>query len=78
MTKTRTKRAGSGNHDYSAELRDGVNKIGEGVRELTLTAGSAAKAQVDPIGDYVREYPLQSVLIAAGVGAIFGMIFFRR
>lgn len=78
MTKTRTRRAGHNEHDYAAGLRDGVHKITEGVREITATAGTAAKAQVDPIGDYVREYPIQSMLIAAGVGAVLGLLFLRR
>lgn len=77
MTRTRNRRSQI-NHNYTAELRDGVNKIGEGVREITMTAGSAAKAQVDPLGDYVRSNPVQSVLIAAGVGAVLGLLFLRR
>lgn len=61
-----------------ADLRQQAAVVGGDVRELAATAGQVAISQVDPIEDFVRAKPLKSVLIAAGVGAIVGLIFFRR
>jgi ElaB/YqjD/DUF883 family membrane-anchored ribosome-binding protein len=61
-----------------ADLRDQAAVVGGDVRELAATAGDVALAQVEPIEDFVRDKPLKSVLIAAGIGALFGLIFLRR
>jgi ElaB/YqjD/DUF883 family membrane-anchored ribosome-binding protein len=48
------------------------------MKELAATAGAAAYDQLGPIEQYVREKPLKSMLIAAGAGALLGLLFFRR
>ena len=60
------------------ELRDQAVTVGEDVRGLARTAGQAAIDQMDPVESYIREKPLKSVLIAAGVGALLGAFYLRR
>jgi ElaB/YqjD/DUF883 family membrane-anchored ribosome-binding protein len=59
-------------------LREQALTVGREVRELAATAGAAACAKVDPLAEYVREKPLKALLVAAGVGALCGVVFFRR
>ncbi len=59
------------------ELRDRMSDVREDVRALASTAGQAAMEQLDPVEDYVRRYPLRSVLIASGVGLVLGIILRR-
>ena len=60
------------------ELRAQAAVVREDVRELAEVAGEAAMEKLDPIQEYVREKPMKSLLIAAGVGAVFGCLFLRR
>jgi ElaB/YqjD/DUF883 family membrane-anchored ribosome-binding protein len=48
------------------------------LRELAAVAGVAAREQVDPLADYIREKPIKAMLMAAGAGALLGMFFLRR
>ncbi len=59
------------------ELRERMSDVREDVRALASTAGQAAMEQLDPVEDYVRRYPLRSVLIASGVGLVLGIILRR-
>ncbi len=59
-------------------LRRQAQTITHDARGLAVSAGAVAREQLDPMKDYVVDKPLQSLLIAAGVGLIFGLIFFRR
>ncbi len=59
-------------------LRRQAQVITHDARGLAESAGAVAREQLDPVKDYVVEKPLQSLLIAAGAGLIFGLIFFRR
>jgi ElaB/YqjD/DUF883 family membrane-anchored ribosome-binding protein len=61
-----------------AQLRDQAMTIGHDVQDLAATAGGIARRQLDPIEEYVREKPIQSMMVAAGVGALLGLLFFRR
>ena len=61
----------------SEELRGGFSNVKEDVRDLAMTAGRAAREQLDPVEEYVREYPVRSLLMAVGAGMILGMIFRR-
>ena len=60
------------------DVRHQAATVGDDVRELARTAGQAALDQMDPVEHYVREKPLRSVLMAAGIGALIGAIFLRR
>jgi len=60
------------------ELKEQAGVVRDDVRDLARAAGNSAVAQLDPIEEYVREKPLKSLLIAAGVGAVFGLLFLRR
>lgn len=65
-------------NSYSDEFRDGISKVSRGVSEMATSAASATRAQINPMTEYVQENPIQSVLIAAGIGAVVGMFFLRR
>ncbi len=56
------------------ELRERMSDIKEDVRALASSAGHAALEQLDPVEDYVRRFPLRSLLIAGGVGLVLGII----
>jgi ElaB/YqjD/DUF883 family membrane-anchored ribosome-binding protein len=47
-------------------------------RGLADQAGKQINQGMDVTVDYVRERPLQSVAIAAGVGALMGLLLTRR
>jgi ElaB/YqjD/DUF883 family membrane-anchored ribosome-binding protein len=59
-------------------LREQAGVVRDDVRDLARVAGDSAVQKLDPLQEYVREKPLRSLLIAAGVGAVFGMLFLRR
>ncbi len=73
--QTPSKRTQQTNH--AAELREQASAIGDDFRQLATTAGAAARGQLSPIENSIREQPLKSMLIAAGVGALIGM-FLKR
>ena len=79
-TETNTKRSQRSNSDphHLAELRERTAVVKSDIRELANTAGEAALSTVDPLESYVREKPLKSMLIAAGIGAVVGFLFSRR
>ena len=61
----------------AGELRDTFSNVKEDVRDLAMSAGRAAKEQLDPVEEYIREYPIRSLLVAVGAGMFLGMIFRR-
>lgn len=67
----------TGRHDME-ELRSHAEAVGRDVQELASAAGDMARHQLDPLADYVRTKPMKSLLIAAGVGAVLGVILGRR
>lgn len=71
----RTMHAG---HNEMNELRSHAEAVGRDVQELASAAGDMARHQLDPLADYIRTKPMKSLLIAAGVGAVLGMILGRR
>jgi ElaB/YqjD/DUF883 family membrane-anchored ribosome-binding protein len=79
-TKPRTHRHASahGNRDGDADLQSQVATLGRDVQELASAAGDAARAQFGPIAEYVREQPVKALFMAAGVGALLGLILRRR
>lgn len=81
-TTKKSKRTNINNRNHNNKgfdgIRDQAATVGEDVRELARTTGKAALDQMDPVERYVREKPLRSVLMAAGVGALIGAIFLRR
>lgn len=78
MPTTRNRRNSRANSNHMTELREHVATVGEEVRQIAATAGTVAREQLDPIEEYVRVKPVQSLLMAAGVGALFAFIFLRR
>lgn len=85
-TKSTKKRSSSPNSRQTSnpqngenlDLREQAGVVRDDMRDLARAAGDAAVQQLDPIQEYVRDKPLKSMLIAAGVGAVFGMVFLRR
>lgn len=62
----------------AGDLRNKVSDVGRDVRDLASTSVAAAREQLDPVEDYIRQYPLRAMLIAAGAGLVLGMIFKSR
>lgn len=60
------------------DLREQVDAVGEDLRKLASTATASALELANPIEEYIQKKPLKSVLIAAGVGALIGIIFRHR
>lgn len=77
-TTQKSNRTKVADHTGMEDIREQAVAVGEDVRELARTAGKAAIDQMDPIEEYVREKPIKSLLIAAGVGALIGAVFLRR
>jgi ElaB/YqjD/DUF883 family membrane-anchored ribosome-binding protein len=65
------KRAAEGlKEDLRQTAAEGRTRVEEGVKQAAATA----RAQADEISRMVRQRPLQSLAIAAGVGALLGLI----
>lgn len=78
--RTRTARNQSGANGAAnriEEFREQAGVVGQGLSGMASTAGAAATDQLDPVRDYVKEAPLKSLLMAAGIGAVFAMIMRR-
>jgi len=71
------------------QLREQATVVGHDIQELGRIAKTAcndswqatkqrAGVWEKQVEDKVRQYPMRSVLIAAGVGALVGVILFRR
>jgi ElaB/YqjD/DUF883 family membrane-anchored ribosome-binding protein len=76
--KEKTNRAKQDLHESASELRDALDGVKRDVQELAMTAGRAAREHLDPVEDYIRQYPLRTVLMAAGAGMLLGAIFRSR
>lgn len=63
---------------HVSELRSHAENVGRDISELASTAGQYARKQIDPIEQFVREQPVKSLLIAAGAGAVLGLLFLGR
>jgi ElaB/YqjD/DUF883 family membrane-anchored ribosome-binding protein len=70
------------------QVRESVKKVGEGLHEISDVARHAARDVAglgkekathlaEEIEKHIREKPVQSVLIAAGVGVLIGMLLRR-
>lgn len=82
-----------GEAPHTREIRDAVSEAGTRLRSAAEHAMPAAREQwervqhnmagqaeslEESLSNYVRERPINSLLIAAGVGLAFGLFFFRR
>lgn len=71
-----------GHHDELAhrvdELREQAAIVGEGLSGIAATAGAVATDQLAPLQTYIKDKPLRSILIAAGVGAVLGLLLIRK
>lgn len=72
-----SRRVHTNNRQFS-DLREQAAVVGRDVRELASVGMDSVCAQLNPVQEYVREKPIQSLLIAAGLGAVFGLLFLRR
>lgn len=78
-TRGHARRTGRLNHDNNfAALKRRAAVVQKDVRELAETAGESALDMMGPIEEYVQRKPVKSLLIAAGLGAIFGVLCLRR
>jgi len=65
-------------HNRLGELRDEAGIVTEGVRAMAATGKHMATDQLDSLESYIKERPMKSLLVAAGIGALFGFFFLRR
>jgi len=63
--------------DTKESLRNTANKAGHKVRELLYSTGDEISHAKETVTTQIRTNPLQSSLIALGVGYIFGTLFRR-
>lgn len=78
---------------HTAELKENISEAGSSLREAASNAVPAAREQIDRAGERlametrsfeeslfnsIREKPLTSVLIAAGIGMFTGLFLRRR
>lgn len=73
MATTNTARR-SNRRAISADLNDQAKTLGRDAQQLVMSAREAA---LGPVQEFVRERPVQALLIAAGIGAVFAM-YMRR
>ena len=66
--KTRTDSTADTAHADIEELR-------RQVKELTDTFGRSVQRNMGEVEQQIREKPVQSVLVAAGIGFLFGALF---
>ena len=79
--------------DTARQVKENVSALGSQMRDvasekLSNLKGQAAeyyrqgkiraRAMEEDVVDYIREKPVQSILIAAGVGLLLGVFFRRR
>jgi ElaB/YqjD/DUF883 family membrane-anchored ribosome-binding protein len=76
--KNHRRHAAHANDNALHELRQQAADIGESVRSMAVTAGTAAGNSLGPIQSYVREKPLKSLAMAVGAGALLGIFLLRR
>jgi len=79
MNRSHARRGNRRHHENNfAALKKRAAVVQKDVRELAATAGESALDIVGPIEEYVQRKPVKSVLIAAGIGAVLGLLFLRR
>ncbi len=76
-TRKRSRRRLDHNGNMAA-LREQTAVLGRDIRHLAETAGETMIGQIDPLEEYIRQRPIKSLLVAAGVGALFSFLFLRR
>lgn len=60
------------------DLYERGSDAGARLGDAMESAGGTLQRQLLPVGAAVREYPLSSVLVAVGIGAVLGALFLRR
>lgn len=77
-----TKRSTNPMRQDVQRIGDDFRKLGGHARELAADATEYAKERVATVPEsartYVQERPLQALAIALGVGAVLGLLLFRR
>ena len=65
-------------HDRMEDLYERGSEAGARLGEMMENAGDVLQRQLQPVGQTVRDYPLSSLFVAIGLGAILGAFFLRR
>jgi len=81
-TRRRKAVANSAVRDQLGVIGEDLGALGRHVRDATTEQlhhmGDRARAMGEDVGDIVKSNPLRTVLVAAGVGALVGVLFWRR
>lgn len=67
-------RSGRAQSSALREFREQATAVRKDARHLAASAGAVASEKIDPIRQYVSDKPLQSLLIASGVGLVLGFL----
>ena len=59
------------------DMREAANRAGRRVRSFLNTAGDEIGNATDTVSDQIRSKPLQSSLIALGIGVVLGSLMRR-
>lgn len=69
-----TDRVARAAHDTIDTLTEYGGRTEERLRSTSKLAGKRTREYADQVGGYVNERPLVAIAIAAGVGALFGLL----
>ena len=72
------RRSGRTTSGAMQDFRAQASAVKKDARHLAESAGTLASAELDPIRQYVAEKPVQSLLIAGGIGLLLGVLFIPR
>jgi ElaB/YqjD/DUF883 family membrane-anchored ribosome-binding protein len=73
MEETMTSQSGA-----AQEMRNKADDLKRDVREFATAAGAMARERLDPLENYIRDYPIRSILIAGGCGMLLATLFRAR
>jgi ElaB/YqjD/DUF883 family membrane-anchored ribosome-binding protein len=75
---TSTQRLRDDLHSTGQTMRDEFGTLAQDARTIAIDAGKAARRSVEPFESYIRDNPLRSACIAAGIGILLGMFWKKR
>ncbi|HRX86290.1 MAG TPA: hypothetical protein P5572_14820 [Phycisphaerae bacterium] len=59
-------------------MKDELGNLAGDAKDIATDAGRAARRSIEPVEGYIRDNPMRTALIAAGIGVLVGALFIRR
>ena len=78
QASTKTPTTERGHASRRPEISERFDDLTEDAKELASETGRLARESISPIEECVRQHPLQSALIAVGIGFVLGAILKSR